>query len=122
MRMQEAEGRRVGEQMNLSRFELYAPLLPGRRYSFDVDFEEPGQEGGLVNYDAAEDKMFGHDVYDRSSLCPPPARCLWPLLPTQHPRSTQRPPFKIHKKTRVFTKESYAIVVCIYLNMRNAQQ
>jgi hypothetical protein len=72
MRMQEAEGRRVGEQMNLSRFELYAPLLPGRRYSFDVDFEEPGQEGGLVNYDAAEDKMFGHDVYDRSSLCPPP--------------------------------------------------
>jgi hypothetical protein len=81
VRIQEAEGRRVREQMNLSRFSLYAPLLPGRRYSFDVDFEAPGQEGDMVNYDAAEDKMFGHDIYDRSSLCPPPPCSLCPPLP-----------------------------------------
>lgn len=29
---------------NMSRFSLYAPLLPGRRYSYDLDFEGEGEE------------------------------------------------------------------------------
>ena len=29
---------------NMSRFSLYAPLLPGRRYSYDLDFEGEDEE------------------------------------------------------------------------------
>ena len=71
--------------MNYTRFSLYAPLLPGRRYSYDLDQdldsdldgERRGQEEGREGLDGAADHYFGHDGYDRSLLPP-----LFPHLPT----------------------------------------
>merc|ERR1719183_2795898 len=59
--------------MNYTRFSLYAPLLPGRRYSYeldqdldsDLDGERRGQEEGREGLDGAADHYFGHDGYDR---------------------------------------------------------
>ncbi len=80
-----------GKQMNYTRFSLYAPLLPGRRYSYDLDQDldsdldrdARGQEEGSAGLDGAADHYFGHDGYDRS-LLPPPSFLISPSTP-RHP-------------------------------------
>lgn len=48
---------------NMSRFSLYAPLLPGRRYSYDLDFEgeDEEHEDGTADVFEAQAQYFADD-------------------------------------------------------------